>query len=467
VAYSAKVLLYGPINAVQATRQTETPAISTPRIIARADHNISRALVSENALKVLYRLRNAGYDAYLVGGCVRDLLLGREPKDFDVATNALPDQVREQFRNCRLIGRRFRLAHVHFGPEIVEVATFRGHHDTAEEGGGEMRDGMIVRDNVYGTLEEDAWRRDFTVNALYYNIEDFSVVDYTGGLDDLRAGLLRPIGEPLQRFREDPVRMLRAARFAAKLGFRIEANAEAAILELHTLLEHVPPARLFDEMQKLFMAGYAVETFELLRRYQLFKALFPETDALLGQQPDAFPRSLLIRGLENTDARVGEGKSVTPAFLFAVMLWDAVKSRIKVLMKNGTNEHDAYVIAANDVMQAQSEHVAIPKRFSTQSKEIWTLQHRLAQRQGRRPLRLMSHPRFRAAYDFLLLRVEAGEETADIGEWWTRFQAAGETERETMLEELPRGQRALRKRRRRRKRPGNGGSSGNSGGAAE
>jgi poly(A) polymerase len=388
---------------------------------------------------------------------VRDLLLGREPKDFDVATNALPEQVREQFRNCRLIGRRFRLAHVHFGPEIVEVATFRGHHDTAEESGGEMRDGMIVRDNVYGTLEEDAWRRDFTVNALYYNIEDFSVVDYTGGLDDLRAGVLRPIGEPLQRFREDPVRMLRAVRFAAKLGFRIEPRAEAAIMELHGLLEHVPPARLFDEMQKLFMAGYAVETFELLRRYQLFKALFPATDALLAEQLDGYPRTLLIRGLESTDQRVGEGKSVTPAFLFAVMLWDVVKSQIKTLMANGSNEHDAYVIATGDAMRAQSDHVANPKRFATQSKEIWLLQHRLAQRHGRRPLRLLSHPRFRAAYDFLMLRIEAGEETAELGEWWTRFQAADETERATMMVELPHGQRSLRKRRRRRKRPGNSG----------
>ncbi len=407
---------------------------------------------------MLYRLRNSGYDAYLVGGCVRDLLLGREPKDFDVATNARPEQVREQFRNCRLIGRRFRLAHVHFGPEIVEVATFRGHHDDAVEGGGEMRDGMIVRDNVYGTLEEDAWRRDFTVNALYYNIEDFSVVDYTGGLDDLRAATLRPIGEARQRFREDPVRMLRAVRFAAKLGFQIESAAGAAILELNGLLEHVPPARLFDELQKLFMAGYAVQTFELLRRYGLFKGLFPLTDALLGSEPDSYPRSLLVRGLENTDRRVNDGKSVTPAFLFSVMLWDAVKARIKALLANGTAEHDAYLLAANEVMREQSEHVANPKRFATQSKEIWLLQHRLTERQGRRPLRILSHPRFRAAYDFLLLRVEAGEVTADIGEWWTRFQDANETDRGEMLEELPRGQRAIRKRRRRRKRSNNKGS---------
>ncbi len=209
------------------------------RIVSRDEHSISRANISENALKVLYRLNKAGYEAYLVGGGVRDLLLGREPKDFDVATDASPEEVRKLFRNCRLIGRRFRLAHVHFGREIIEVATFRAAHEP-ESDGAVSENGMLLRDNVYGTLEEDAWRRDFTVNALYYNIRDFSVVDYTGGMADLQAGRLRIIGDPHERFREDPVRMLRAVRFAAKLGFRIDPESEAAIRELGYLMEEFP-----------------------------------------------------------------------------------------------------------------------------------------------------------------------------------------------------------------------------------
>ncbi len=425
--------------------------IVSPTIIPRPDHIISRANISEFALKVLYRLRAAGYQAHLVGGGVRDLLLGREPKDFDVATDARPEDVRRVFRNCRLIGRRFRLAHVHFGSEIIEVATFRGVNTDEVSDEHELENGMIVRDNVYGTIEQDALRRDFTVNALYYNIEDFSVIDYTGGMDDLKEGVLRMLGDPLVRYREDPVRMLRAVRFAAKLGFRIDSVCEAPLLTMGGLLEAVPPARLFDEVLKLFLAGTGVEAFEKLRHYNLFGKLFPETEASLAREENAFPITLVYHGLENTDSRVSEGKPVTPAFLFAFLLWEPVRLRAERLMAEGAVDHPyaAFQRAGSEVLAVQAQRVTIPKRFALPMGEIWQLQPRFEQRSGKRALRLMEHPRFRAAYDFLLLRAQSGEIPGDLADWWTDFQRLGEAERASALR--PEG--APRKRRRRRRRP--------------
>ena len=242
-----------------------------PRVYARSEHSISRSQVSENALKVLYRLKKAGFEAYLVGGCVRDLLLGREPKDFDVVTDARPDQIKKVFRNCRLVGRRFRLAHVQFGRDIIEVATFRGSVEENSEHRFLNEEGRLLRDNQYGNIEEDVWRRDFTVNSLYYNIKDFSVIDYVGGMEDHLSGTLRLIGDPETRFREDPVRMLRAVRFAVKLGFNLHPDSEKPIAGLADLLNNIPPARLFDETLKLFLSGYALQTFEMLRHYDLFR----------------------------------------------------------------------------------------------------------------------------------------------------------------------------------------------------
>ncbi len=426
-----------------------------PRIIPRAEHTISRAGISENALKVLYRLKSAGYEGYLVGGGVRDLLLGREPKDFDVATDATPEEVRTLFRNCRLIGRRFRLAHVHFGREIIEVATFRGAHQ-GEEGGGQAEDGMILRDNVYGSLEEDAWRRDFTINSLYYNIRDFSVVDFTGGMEDLQAGLLRVIGDAAQRYREDPVRMLRVVRFAAKLGFRIHAESEEPLFELGECLEAVPAARLFDEILKLFMSGHGVASFELLRHYDLFGHLFPLTEACLAEEEGGFPHTMVLRGLENTDARVQEGKPVTPAFLFAVLLWEPVHARARTLQAEGMNELQALQVAGEQVVVESNRHISLPKRFSLQSREIWTMQARLPRRNGKRAARLLASPRFRAAYDFLLLRAESGdEELQALAQWWTDYQAADEDARGGMSVKAPAegGGKPRRRRRRRKPRP--------------
>ncbi len=428
----------------------------TPRIVPRPEHIITRANIAETALKVLYRLKAAGFESYLVGGGVRDLLLGREPKDFDIATDAHPDEVRALFRNCRLIGRRFRLAHVHFGREIIEVATFRGSHDGGGEGAAE--DGMILRDNVYGTLEEDAWRRDFTINSLYYDIRDFSVVDFTGGLEDLEAGLLRVIGDAEQRYREDPVRMLRAIRFAAKLGFRIHPGSEAPIVELGETLEAVPSARLYEEMLKLFLSGHGVASFELLRHYDLFRHLFPMTEACLAQEENGFPHQMVLRGLENTDARVAEGKPVTPAFLFAVLLWEPVRARAEALQAEGMSEIQALQSASETVIAQSIRHVALPKRFSLQTREIWVMQARLPRRNGKRAARLLEMPRFRAAYDFLLLRAESGdEELQELAQWWTDFQAVDEESRAALSRNAPAGSGdgsgKKRRRQRRRKKP--------------
>jgi poly(A) polymerase len=431
----------------------------SPDVIPRPEHIITRANISEAALKVLYRLKAAGFEGFLVGGGVRDLLLGREPKDFDIATNAHPEEVNDLFRNSRLIGRRFKLVHVRFGREIIEVATFRSSHDAASSDTAHMEDGMILRDNVYGNLEDDAWRRDFTINSLYYDIRDFSVVDYTGGVADLEQGLLRIIGDAEQRYLEDPVRMLRAVRFAAKLGFRIHPESDAPIAALADRLEAVPAARLFDEMLKLFLSGYAVETFELLRHYDLFRYLFPATDEALSHEDHGFPHMMVAKGLQNTDERVAEGKPVTPAFLFAVLLWEPVRARAETLQAEGLSEIQSLQKAGDEVVSAQVQCVAVPKRFSLQTREIWTMQARLKRRNGKRAERLFEQARFRAAYDFLLLRAETGEdELQPLAEWWTEYQEVNTDSRSNMADEAPSGGARKKRRRRHRKKPAAGNS---------
>ncbi len=383
---------------------------------------------------------------------MRDLLLGREPKDFDVATDAHPEEVKAVFRNCRLIGRRFRLAHVHFGREYIEVATFRSMQETPENGDRETENGRLLRDNVYGTIEEDALRRDFTINALYYNIEDFSVVDYANGLKDLEQGVLRLLGDPGQRYREDPVRMLRAVRFAAKLGFNINPACEKPLWELGELLEGIPPARLFEEVLKLFLGGTALHTFEKLRHYDLFGYLFPATEEALSHEEHQFPITFVANGLKNTDTRVRADKPVTPAFLFAVLLWEPVRRLSEELAAAGEAPAIAMQNAASEVLSRQLRHVSIPKRFSLPMRDIWSMQHRFEQRGGKRPHRLLTHPRFRAAYDFMLLRSESGEADPELGEWWTRFQEADEEERNRMAKEYGGGGGGGRRKRRRRPR---------------
>lgn len=380
----------------------------------------------------MYQLKKAGFEAYLVGGCVRDLLLGREPKDFDVVTNANPDQVRRVFRNCRLVGRRFRLAHVFFGNELIEVATFRGCANEESENQQTHEDGRLLRDNIYGTLEEDVWRRDFTVNALYYNIRDFSIVDYTNGIADLREGVLRLIGEPVSRYREDPVRMLRVVRFAVKLGFTLDKACEKPLVDLAHLLNGVPAARLFDEILKLFLTGYSLQTFEMLRHYGLFTVLFPETDRCLNTEAEGFPRLFLMRALENSDKRIAEGKSVTPYFLLSAFLWEAVQTVAEEKVTHGEDVLSAYQNASNEVLNRQIKVTAIPKRITQSMREVWLLQSRLRQCTGIKPFRLLAHPRFRAAYDFLVLRAETGGADKNLAQWWTEFQTADEIKQKKM-----------------------------------
>ncbi len=473
----------------------EAPA-PLARIVPRDQHTVSRSQVSPNALRVLYRLKDAGFQAFLVGGCVRDLLIGIEPKDFDVATNALPEEVRRLFRNCRLIGRRFRLAHVFFGQEIIEVATFRAASAPppgddpladldAEEGDGpelsEPEDfdsdiadtegedshvldehGRILRDNAYGTIDDDVWRRDFTANALYYNIADFSIWDYVGGVEDARARRLRVIGDPETRFREDPVRMLRAARFEAKLDFTIDPPVEAAILDLSGLLASAPPARLFDETLKLFLAGNGVRSLATLRRLGLLDVLFPTVAAYFRQHPDSLVEQLLLRGLENTDQRVRVGKSVTPTYLFALLLYGPIAAAIEALPPNRWHEAGAILDACDRAARDMAARVALPRRFSLGVREMFALQPRLEQPRGRRALRLLEHPRFRAAYDLLLLRAELGLAAPEIAAWWTQLQEAAPEDRDGMAEAVSKGgargtsprQGAPRGPRRRRRRGG-------------
>lgn len=432
---------------------TDSHDISTPVVYARPEHCVSRADISKAALKVLHTLRKGGYEAYLVGGGVRDLLLGRKPKDFDVATNATPAEIRERFRSCRLIGRRFVLAHVRMGHEIVEVATFRAAADAAAGARPADRitvDGRVVRDNAFGTLEEDAWRRDFSINSLYYDITDFSVLDYTGGVPDLRAGRLRLIGDPDLRFREDPVRMLRAVRFAAKLGFDIDEAAHAAIPRHRERLLEVPPSRLYEEVAKLFLGGAARRSFALLRHYGLCALLFPDIDAGLEEEDESAETSAFIdQALANTDVRVAEDKAVTPAFLFAALLWPVLRREARCALARGESEAQALASAGERALARQVERLSIPRRRSVVTREIWGMQPRLLSSRGRRALGLMGRLRFRAAYDFLLLRAQAGEAVQEQCEWWTRLIESEGEERDAMLS--PPATRSRRRRRRRRR----------------
>lgn len=410
--------------------------MTQPTIIPRPEHSISRDNIDDTALKVLYRLHKAGYRAMLVGGGVRDLLLGHAPKDFDIATDAHPEDVKKLFSNSRLIGRRFRLAHVFFGREIIEVATFRAAQQDENQQGELDRahddSGRILRDNVYGQLDDDVWRRDFTVNALYYDIADFSIVDYTSAMDDVKNKVMRLIGDPATRYREDPVRMLRAIRFAAKLDFTIHPDSEKPIYELGHLLADIPPARLFDEVLKLFHSGKGVVSLQLLRKYDLLQYLFKAADNSLKQGDENF-EAFIHLALESTDKRINQGKPVTPAFLFAAMLWGAVNPLSEQLKLAGEVGSIAMQNASSTVLSQQVKIISIPKRFSMVVRDIWQLQHRFQFRHGRRAKSLLMHKKFRAAYDFMCIRSQAGEVNDDSCEWWTRIQTLGAQEQEILL----------------------------------
>lgn len=410
---------------------------SMVEIVARSQHGIPEQKISSNALRVIERLHDAGFDAHIVGGGVRDLLLGLRPKDFDIATNATPEQVRQIFRHSRIIGRRFRIVHVMFGRDMIEVTTFRGHHSNAENAkDGEVHDsGLLLRDNVYGSIEEDAIRRDFTVNALYYGV-DHQVRDFCNGMRDIQKRQIHMIGDPETRYREDPVRMLRAVRLAAKLDFTLEKNTATPIARLAPLLNDISNARLFDEMIKLFMAGSAVKTFDLMVQHQLFQTLFPGPSRLL--EPGNYSDTLIRQALANTDERIRKDLRVTPAFLCAAILWPVLQQQQLHAQHEGLPPYQALQKAAQKVIGEQIKRIGIPKRFTLPMQEIWELQWQLNRRLGNRAEKMLEHPRFRAAYDFLLLREQAGEDLKHLGQWWTDYQEADVEQRAQLQRDLER-----------------------------
>ncbi len=411
--------------------------MTTPAPSRISDHGIETSALDRNAINVVTTLREAGFEAYLVGGCVRDLLCGSQPKDFDVATDATPEQIKGLFRRARMVGRRFPIAHVRFGREIIEVSTFRqGLTDEVETNA----QGLIVKDRAFGTLAEDAFRRDFTINALYYDVASNEIIDYVGAMADIEARSLRFIGEPGDRLAEDPVRMLRAIRFAAKLDFELDPELPEFFEDVAERLEGIPSARLFDEFLKMFLSGYGAPVWEILSETPLVRSLFPSCN------PD---NPLVLAAMRNTDERVAADQPVTPGFLIAVILWDDFKAR---------NDHDnpkdtpgvAYELAM-DTLAVQQQHIAVPRRFSSFAREVWQLQSKLVERSPRNVKRLLAHKRFRAAFDFLLLRGREDQSLAAKAKWWEEIQTLDGSAQDTMIDALPKNGKGRGKKRRRRR----------------
>jgi len=432
-------------------KKKSSPSIDVFKdVISQEYHGINHRDLSHGSLRVIEILQQAGYEAYLVGGGIRDLLLGKHPKDFDVATSAKPAEVQKLFRKSRIIGRRFQIVHVRMGPEIIEVTTFRGSAENSHLRQANAS-GMLVRDNVFGTVEDDAVRRDFTMNALYYDPSNHEVLDFVGGYDDLEDGVIRIIGDPETRYREDPVRMLRAIRFIGKLGLELEEETAEPIRRLAPLLRDVSASRLFDEILKLLQAGHGQATFPELLKYEILRPLFPQTEALLSEADDPHYQRLIELALLNTDTRLNEGKSVTPAFLYAALHWPQVQNRWEELEAEGHGRTQALAIACSETLDFNQQFIAIPKRFSITIREIWELQVKLEKRHGRRPDSTLEHPRFRAGYDFLLLRERSGEIPGGLGEWWTQYQIADEAQRRDLIASVKDDQDEPPKRRPRRK----------------
>ena len=398
-----------------------------PTIIPRAEHALSRKNISPNAVKVMYRLKNSGYSAYLVGGGVRDLLLDLQPKDFDIATDAHPEQIKKLFCNCILIGRRFRLAHIRFGREVIEVATFRS---SGNDDSHVSEHGMLLRDNAYGTVVDDVWRRDFSINALYYNIADFTIVDYVNGMDDIKNKIVRVLGDPLTRFQEDPVRMVRAIRIAARLGFTIDHAAAAIIKNNAILLKNVSAARLYDELSKWFIGGKSLVTFEMLEKYNLFEALFPYTAESFLSTNGELARSMVVHGFKNTDHRVREDKPLNPAYLYAVLLWYPLQHIVERNKHQKKSILEIFTHAAQKILVAQNEKVILSQRLRAVIMDIWVMQHRLTAKKMRNVNSIFQHQRFRAAYDFLLLREQAGEHVKTAVAYWTSKQRQQEIKKD-------------------------------------
>lgn len=468
-----------------------------PLIVPRSRHAVSRKWISPNAVRVLYRLKEQGYHAYLVGGGVRDLLLGREPKDFDIATDAKPNEVKKVFRNCRLIGRRFRLAHIHFPDEIIEVATFRSNMPMEPEDGSspeqtpalqenageapappssepgepaaaaepalparprpprmlKTEDGMILRDNVFGTPEEDALRRDFTVNALFYSIADFSVIDYVGGMEDLGKGLIRIIGDPVVRFTEDPVRMVRAVRFAAMLGFEIEKDTYQAITELKDKVALASPARMYEEVLKLFLLGEGEKTYQLLRKTGLFEVIFPRLNVWVDTENDGFPHVWIGKALEWIDACVQAGRKVEPHILFGLMFGQYVEEQAAGLMKAGEPMLEAITKSVSGLLSEQAQRVMIPKKVGLPMRDMYWNQHRFEKREGKHPRFFLRRPGFADAFEYLRFSSETTGERLELRAWWKAFiksNPLAPAEAKEVLETREKRFTPARKRRRRR-----------------
>ena len=438
-------------------KHTQANHTGAPKRIPKKTHRIDPHLLSKNAVKVTDTLQQAGYEAFIVGGAVRDLVLGIGPKDFDVATNATPDQVQKLFRKARLIGRRFQIVHVTFfgkgHPEIIEVSTFRALLDNAGDHLAES--GRILRDNVWGSQGEDAARRDFSINAMYYDPSSETVLDYHGGMVDIQKKTLRMIGDPVKRYREDPIRMLRAIRFAAKTGFSLEAATRSPITKLSSLLKDVPSARLFDEILKLLMSGYSWAAIQVLRDAGLHHGLLPLLDHILDSSEDSKEANQFVKlALANTDQRIQSGKSVSAGFLFATLLWPDLLKNWNANLAKGMANIPALQDAMDDTIATQSSAITIHRRFESDMCEIWSMQPRFEKRVGRYPYRLIESPRFRAGYDFLLLRCATGEKDTALGQWWTDFIAADPNGQEALMasakNEVGNSASPLKKRRRRK-----------------
>jgi poly(A) polymerase len=426
---------------------------STPSVTDGATYSLTANMISKDARKVVETLQNAGFDAYIVGGAVRDLLLGIKPKDFDVATNAEPAEVKSLFRRSRIIGRRFQIVHVQFNRELIEVTTFRSNGQTGQDAGKkniglrqQSKTGMLTRDNVFGSMHEDASRRDLTVNALYYNPSDNSIHDFTNGLDDINNRTIRIIGDPLTRYREDPVRLLRVVRFAAKLGFDIDSRTAKPMSQLSADLAQVSPPRLFDETLKLFMSGKGAAIYLLLQDYNLFNYLVPQASRL-ANDVSTNANNLFEQAFINTDRRISSNQRVTPAFIYAALLWPSVEKLAVQLSDKGNSASYALSKASSEVISQQIHVTAIPKRFTIPMREIWDLQLQLPRRGGQRAKRLSESTRFRAGYDFILLREQAGENLDGLGQWWTTYQEVNPEEQQQMSDDAGK---AVKKKRRRR-----------------
>ena len=430
---------------------------SPKRVEKTQDHNLNAHQICPKALQVVRVLQDNKYQAFLVGGCVRDLLIGKNPKDFDVATNAKPNEIKSLFRRARIVGRRFQIVHVQFGREIIEVTTFRSNSTDktssshAKRHLKQSKTGVLTRDNVFGSITEDAQRRDLTINAIYYDPNDNSLHDFCQGLKDLKNQKIRIIGEPDQRYREDPVRLLRVLRFAAKLNFTIEPLTLRPLKKMAQNLSHISAPRLFDETLKLFMGGEGLATFKLLMEFGLFAVIMPQTNRIIGRD-NSFALRLVEQAFKNTDLRVHHNQRVTPAFIYAALLWPSVQQLASSLQNKGQSPSIAMNRAANEVIANQIPITAIPRRFTTTMREIWSLQLTLPRRNGQRAKRLSEHPRFRAAYDFVLLREQAGENLDGLGDWWTKYQQVNEFERQEMVKKLGAPKRKRPRQRQRKPR---------------